>query len=146
VQTPEPKKRRSRFDIPGGATPWAAILLLLALALPAAWHREPVPAALPAPAPVPAPAPAPPQPEPAPEPTAAPVPPAGAEDGCPRGCTVQKPGCDIKGNISLKSGEKIYHRPGQSYYGKTVISPENGERWFCTEEEARENGWRKSKV
>jgi hypothetical protein len=57
-----------------------------------------------------------------------------------------KPGCDIKGNISLRKGERIYHLPGQKWYGKTVISPEKGERWFCTEEEAEENGWRKSKV
>jgi hypothetical protein len=56
------------------------------------------------------------------------------------------PGCDIKGNISQKTGERIYHLPGQRWYDKTVISPEDGEAWFCTEEETRENGWRKSKV
>jgi hypothetical protein len=35
--------------------------------------------------------------------------------------------------------------PGGDYYDKTEISSEKGERWFCTEEEAAENGWRKSK-
>jgi micrococcal nuclease len=54
-------------------------------------------------------------------------------------------GCDIKGNIS-KKGEKIYHLPGQNFYERTVISPEDGERWFCTEAEAEAAGWRKSKV
>lgn len=54
--------------------------------------------------------------------------------------------CLIKGNISTKTGEKIYHVPGQRYYNQTVISEEKGERWFCTEGEAREAGWRKAKL
>lgn len=64
--------------------------------------------------------------------------------GCAQGCTEHIPGCDIKGNISSK-GEKIYHVPGQEYYDETVITPSKGERWFCTELEALNNGWRKSK-
>lgn len=52
--------------------------------------------------------------------------------------------CRIKGNIS-KNG-KIYHAPGQKYYGQTKISAARGERWFCTEAEARSAGWRKSKI
>lgn len=52
--------------------------------------------------------------------------------------------CLIKGNIS-SSGEKIYHLPGQRYYDKTVIDESKGERWFCTEQEAIQAGWRKSK-
>jgi micrococcal nuclease len=63
---------------------------------------------------------------------------------CPKGCTTPPPGCLIKGNIS-SSGEKIYHMPGQTYYTQTVINPSKGERWFCTEQEAINNGWRKSK-
>ena len=63
--------------------------------------------------------------------------------GCSRGCEVPPSGCAIKGNIS-KSGQKIYHVPGQSYYDQTKISPEYGERWFCTDAEAIANGWRKS--
>ena len=54
-------------------------------------------------------------------------------------------GCDIKGNISINSGERIYHVPGQEHYWETVIAPEWGERWFCSEAEARKAGWRKSK-
>ena len=65
--------------------------------------------------------------------------------GCPNGCTTHFPGCDIKGNISFNSGEKIYHVPGGEYYDATIINPDYGERWFCTEQEAIENGWRKSK-
>ena len=62
---------------------------------------------------------------------------------CPKGCEVPPQGCKIKGNIS-KSGEKIYHVPGQTYYEQTKISPGYGERWFCTDAEAIANGWRKA--
>lgn len=54
--------------------------------------------------------------------------------------------CNIKGNISHNTGERIYHVPGQKYYDATRISPERGERWFCSEDEARRAGWRKSRV
>jgi micrococcal nuclease len=53
-------------------------------------------------------------------------------------------GCRIKGNISA-GGEKIYHVPGGKYYDQTVIEPEKGERWFCSEAEAVAAGWRRSK-
>ena len=53
-------------------------------------------------------------------------------------------GCKIKGNIS-SSGEKIFHVIGASGYMKTKISPNKGERWFCSEEDAIRHGWRKSK-
>jgi len=68
-----------------------------------------------------------------------------SSSGCPNGCTYHKDGCDIKGNISINTGERIYHIPWQEFYSVTKISPDYGERWFCTEEEARQNGWRKSK-
>jgi micrococcal nuclease len=53
--------------------------------------------------------------------------------------------CDIKGNIS-SSGEKIYHLPGDRYYDVTKISPSKGERWFCSESDAVNAGWRHAKV
>ncbi|MDA0674060.1 MAG: cold shock domain-containing protein [Cyanobacteria bacterium] len=49
--------------------------------------------------------------------------------------------CNVKGNISIDTGKKIYHAPGMKDYEITRISPEHGERWFCSEEEAVENGW-----
>ena len=52
--------------------------------------------------------------------------------------------CKIKGNIS--SGGKIYHLPGQRHYTVTKIDTKKGERWFCTEKQARNAGWRKAKV
>lgn len=54
--------------------------------------------------------------------------------------------CHIKGNVSIDTGERIYHVPGQKYYHETRISLEHGERWFCSEDEARSAGWRKSRV
>lgn len=62
---------------------------------------------------------------------------------CPTGCTEQSPGCEIKGNISYKTGEKVYYMPGDPDYDKTVIDPDYGERWFCTEAEAQANGWKR---
>lgn len=53
--------------------------------------------------------------------------------------------CGIKGNIS-SSGEKIYHTPGQKYYDKTQIDETKGEKYFCSEEDAQNAGWRKSKI
>lgn len=52
--------------------------------------------------------------------------------------------CRIKGNISV-DGERIYHVPGQPYYDATRIDPLAGERWFCSEAQARAAGWRKGK-
>lgn len=57
---------------------------------------------------------------------------------------IVNPDCEIKGNIS-RGGERIYHVPGQDYYSKTRISPTKGERWFCSEAEARAEGWRKAR-
>lgn len=53
-------------------------------------------------------------------------------------------GCAIKGNLS-SSGERIYHVPGQHDYDRTRISPRKGERWFCSEAEARAAGWRRAR-
>ena len=67
-----------------------------------------------------------------------------SEKTCQYGCKAHLEGCDIKGNISYSTKEKIYHMPEQEYYLQTVITPMSGERWFCTEEEAIANGWRKA--
>ncbi len=52
--------------------------------------------------------------------------------------------CLIKGNIST-SGEKIYHLPGCGSYDKTAIDEAKGKKWFCSETEAQQAGWRKAK-
>ncbi|MDD5041968.1 MAG: S-layer homology domain-containing protein [Candidatus Peribacteraceae bacterium] len=51
--------------------------------------------------------------------------------------------CEIKGNISGKK-EKIYHVPGCKSYNATQIDESAGERWFCSEQEAVDAGWRRA--
>lgn len=51
------------------------------------------------------------------------------------------PDCAIKGNISA-NGERVYHMPGQRFYERTGINTAQGERWFCSEAQARASGWR----
>ena len=52
--------------------------------------------------------------------------------------------CQIKGNIS-RSGKRIYHVPGGQWYERTRIDTSKGERWFCSDAEARAAGWRRAK-
>lgn len=49
--------------------------------------------------------------------------------------------CDIKGNVN-RDGERIYHTPASPSYRDTEVDEARGERWFCTESEARRAGWR----
>jgi hypothetical protein len=55
--------------------------------------------------------------------------------------SITKPGCLVKGNVSIESGRRIYHVVGMEDYEITKISPEKGEQWFCTEQEAISAGW-----
>lgn len=48
--------------------------------------------------------------------------------------------CPIKGNISR--GGQIYQAPWSPWYSRTKVNTAKGERWFCTEGEAVEAGWR----
>lgn len=47
--------------------------------------------------------------------------------------------CPIKGRIRAK--KKLYVMPWMRGYDRIRIRTSRGERWFCTEAEARENGW-----
>ncbi|MRX35343.1 thermonuclease family protein [Aminobacter sp. MDW-2] len=49
--------------------------------------------------------------------------------------------CRIKGNIAAE-GDRIYHMPDQKFYAKTKVTASKGERWFCSEVEAQQAGWR----
>lgn len=64
---------------------------------------------------------------------------------CVGGCAEPPPGssCVIKGNVNSKQ-ERIYHVPGGQFYERTDIKPEEGDRWFCTPEEAVAAGFRAS--
>ena len=50
--------------------------------------------------------------------------------------------CAIKGNRS--DNGRLYHLPGMPSYGATRIDEARGERWFCTEADARAAGWRRA--
>ena len=52
--------------------------------------------------------------------------------------------CDIKGNISVSTGSKLYHLPNMEDYAITNIDVSKGEKWFCSESEAIANGWSKA--
>lgn len=51
--------------------------------------------------------------------------------------------CNIKGSISRNG--KIYYLPSDVFYDRARINTSKGERWFCSESEARKAGWRRSK-
>jgi endonuclease YncB( thermonuclease family) len=74
------------------------------------------------------------------------VPPLAAVPAVPRAVSSRAAaepagGCVIKGNHSRR-GERIYHRPGQQHYTRTVVDVRAGERWFCTPQEAEAAGYR----
>lgn len=52
--------------------------------------------------------------------------------------------CTIKGNVNAK-GERIYHLPGGQFYERVKIKPDQGDRCFKTEAEARAAEFRRSK-
>ncbi|MEN9411299.1 MAG: hypothetical protein RL216_3273 [Pseudomonadota bacterium] len=66
-----------------------------------------------------------------------------AERAAVGGQAAPDPGCVIKGNIG-GTGGRIYHLPGQADYEATRINEKKGERWFCSEAEARAAGFRRA--
>ena len=69
---------------------------------------------------------------------------AKATRDAPRVAARDRGTCNIKGNISHNSGKRIYHMPGDRDYERTRISTARGERYFCSEAEARAAGWRRA--
>jgi endonuclease YncB( thermonuclease family) len=53
-------------------------------------------------------------------------------------------GCRIKGNINSQ-GVKIYHTPASPWYDQTTVNESRGQRWFCSEAEAKAAGWRSAR-
>lgn len=52
--------------------------------------------------------------------------------------------CNIKGNIEEREGRKIYFLPECANYDQVIIEKFQGESWFCSEKEAKEEGFSKS--
>ena len=61
--------------------------------------------------------------------------------GCPSEPSPLPAESVIKGNVNWSV--RIYHMPGSRDCDKVVINRDKGERYFCSEEEARACGWRK---
>jgi hypothetical protein len=66
-----------------------------------------------------------------------------APSPAPRTETATPESCLIKGNVS-RSGERIYHVPGDRTYARVRMDKGRDKRWFCTEEQAVAAGWRKA--
>ena len=65
---------------------------------------------------------------------------------CQQTKNLENPKCIIKGNLDQNSGRKIYYFPGCSQYEFTIIEKDIGEDWFCSEKEAQEAGFVRSKT
>jgi len=50
--------------------------------------------------------------------------------------------CDVKGIIS-KKGERLYYVPTDKNYDAIEVRPDQGERMFCSDDEAELAGWRR---
>lgn len=50
--------------------------------------------------------------------------------------------CNIKGNIDKGTGEKFYHLPFCRHYNQIVLDLDIGEKFFCSETEAQEAGFK----
>lgn len=67
--------------------------------------------------------------------------PTGGSTSCADGCIQPPAECTIKGNVNA-AGRKIYHVNGQSNaYDSVNMNPGEGDRWFCTVEEAEAAGF-----
>lgn len=64
---------------------------------------------------------------------------------CSQTENTNNPKCNIKGNIGKSNREKYYHLPQCAEYNRTVVELHLGEKWFCSEKEAVEAGYIKSK-
>lgn len=56
--------------------------------------------------------------------------------------TTPQTDCVIKGN--LRAGVKTYFLPHCANYHDVIVDEAYGDRWFCSEEEAKEEGFRKA--
>lgn len=71
------------------------------------------------------------------------VPPGREHDyDCPYGCITYVTNCDIKG-IATTAG-KLYFLPSHSRHAQLDVVGERGDRWFCSEATAIEQGWRRA--
>lgn len=61
-------------------------------------------------------------------------------DACPQPTPVPA-NCNIKGNIHWKKRQKLYFPPECTGYQRVTIEPKNGDRWFCSVDDAEAAGF-----
>jgi len=59
-------------------------------------------------------------------------------------CSQPNPKCVIKGNHRQAGGTRVYSLPDCYNYDRIVVNPVGGDRWFCSESEAKKAGFKKS--
>lgn len=64
---------------------------------------------------------------------------------CTQDTNLKNPSCIIKANVT-ENNEPTYHLPGCKAYTITKIQLHHGDRWFCTEKEAKAAGFRKAQT
>ena len=62
---------------------------------------------------------------------------------CTQTSNVNNPKCLIKGNKNVYDKRKLYRFPGCGQYNNTDVQLFWGDRWFCTESEAKQAGFTK---
>lgn len=62
---------------------------------------------------------------------------------CTQVTNTAHPTCVIKGNIRQRTGANLYRFPGCGQYNNTLVQLALGDRWFCTEQEAKAAGFTK---
>lgn len=65
---------------------------------------------------------------------------------CTQLTNTDRPTCTIKGNKPESGGKPTYHMPGCNSYSITTVQLYFGDRWFCTEKEAKEAGFTKAET
>ncbi len=62
--------------------------------------------------------------------------------GTTLGYSSASPSCQIKGNVNTRDGSRIYHVPGSTYYSRTQINTSEGDKYFCSVQDAEYAGFR----
>ncbi len=63
---------------------------------------------------------------------------------CTQAVNPDNPKCDIKGNINIENGTKLFRSDNCGQYNLTAIELYKGDQWFCSEKEALNAGFTKS--
>jgi len=53
------------------------------------------------------------------------------------------PTCMVKGKVT-KAGDRFYYGPLDEVYDQLSVDPKKGERFFCSDDQARASGWRRA--